>query len=111
MIEPVEKKIDLTGQMILAAIPSVITQLYAFYRIKKFKKGVLVMLLVIGIVMTDFIIIESLNAISDIPLEDWEKTTDLVFQYIFSLIVGILLPLYFARKWTLEYNEKFENPS
>ena len=110
MIEPVEKKIDLTGQMILAAIPSIITQLYAFYRIKKFKKGVLVMLLVIGIVMTDFIIIESINAISDIPLEDWEKTTDLVFQYIFSLIVGILLPLYFARKWTLEYNEKFENP-
>ena len=101
-----EKKIDIVGQMILAAIPSIITQLYAFYRIKKFKKGVLVMLLVIGIVMTDFIIAEAFNEIGDMPLEVWEKSTNLVFQYIFILIVSILLPLYFARKWTLEFNEK-----
>ena len=39
-----EKKIDVAGQMIISAIPVIFTPLYGFYRIKKFKKGVLVIL-------------------------------------------------------------------
>lgn len=105
-----EKKIDVIGQMILAAIPIIVTPLYAFYRIKKFKKGVLVILLVFAIEIVDASITEAMNESEFFMLESWEKPVDLAYQYTAGLIVAILLPMYFARKWTIEYNEKIGTP-
>jgi len=34
---------------------------------------------------------------------------DLSYHYAVALIVVILLPMYFARKWTIEYNEKLDS--
>ncbi len=107
----VEKKIDVIGQMILCAIPLIVTPLYAFYKIKMFKKGVLVILLVFAIVIIDgvfaLIFIES----EFLMLESWEQSVDLSYHYAVALIVEILLPMYFARKWTIEYNEKLDSKS
>jgi hypothetical protein len=42
-------------------------------------------------------------------LESWEQSVDLSYHYAVALIVVILLPMYFARKWTIEYNEKLDS--
>lgn len=101
-----EKKIDVIGQMILTAIPLIVTPLYAFYRIKKFKKGVLVILLTLVAIVIDSMITATLNESEFFMLENWQRPVDLSYQYIISLIIEILLPMYFVRKWTIEYNEK-----
>ena len=98
-----EKKIDLIGQMILSSIPIIATPLYAFYRIKKFKKGVLVILANVAIDLVFLTITGDLN---------WNLKSDIIYSPTFTvskayvLIVDILFPLYFARQWTIEYNEK-----
>ena len=100
-----EKKIDVVGQMILSAIPIIITPLYAFYRVKKFKRGVLVILAN----MTIDIVILTANGDINWNLES-EGFGPIAFTsgYVSSFIVDILFPLYFARKWTIEYNQKME---
>ena len=96
-----EKKIDVIGQMILAAIPILVTPLYAFYRIKKFKKGVLVMIVEIAIALS------ILTIMGDLKWDSEETGPFEITQgFVGSTIVDILFPLYFVRKWTLEYNEK-----
>lgn len=102
-----EKKIDVIGQMILAAIPIFIAPLYAFYRIKKLKKGILIML---AIVLIDIVV---LTGTGDI---DWTTKSNSASNtsttgFVTSFIIDILLQLYFARKWTLEYNEKIISPT
>ena len=96
--------------MILSAIPLIVTPLYAFYRIKKFKKGVLVMVLTFIAIGIDAGITEAINENEFFKLENWQRPVDLSYQYIIGLIVSILLPMYFVRKWTIEYNEKIETP-
>ena len=86
-----EKKvgqIGLAGQTILAIIPSFITQLIAFYRIKQFKKGGLIELGLIGMSI-------GLNMILPFP-----------FGLIITLIIAIVIPVYYVRKWTEEFNAK-----
>lgn len=100
------EKIDVIGQMILATIPIIVTPLYAFYRIKKFKKGVLVILLTFTATIIDSMITSTLNESDLFMLENWQKPVDLSYQYAAALIIWILLPMYFTRKWTIEYNEK-----
>ena len=92
--------------MILAAIPIIVTPLYAYYRVKKFKKGVLVILLTFAISITSWTIFDAMNENDFFMLENWERPVDLSYQYATGLIVDILLPMYFARRWTIEYNEK-----
>jgi len=74
------------GQMILAIIPSFITQLIAFYRIRKFTKGLVIELIV-------FLIDTLVQTIIPWP-----------FGVIFALPITVGVPVYFVRKWTLEYN-------
>lgn len=106
------KKMDVTGQMILAAIPIIVTPLYAFYRIKEFRRGVLVMLLDLTIGFAIFV----LNGEIDLDLlfneelsEEDLAPTQVTTGFVTALIVDILLPLYFVKKWTIEYNEKIES--
>jgi hypothetical protein len=73
--------------MILTIIPSFITQLIAFYRIRKFTKGLVIELIIF---LAD-ILIQTI-----IP---WP------FGMIFALPLTIGVPVYFVRKWTLEYND------
>jgi len=78
--------INVRGQMILALIPSFITQLIAFYRIRKLSKGLVVELII-------FLVDVLIQAIIAWP-----------FGVIFALPLTVGVPVYFVRKWTLEYN-------
>ena len=78
--------VGMRGQMILTIVPSFITQLIAFYRIRKLTKG---------------LIIESIIFLVDLLIQTiipWP------FGVIFALPLTIGVPIYFVRKWTLEYN-------
>ena len=78
--------IGIRGQMILAIIPSFVTQLISFYRIRKFTKG---------------LIIELILFLADVLIQTiipWP------FGVAFALPLTVGVPVYFVRKWTLEYN-------
>lgn len=74
--------------MILAVIPSFVSQIIAFYRIRKLVYGIV-------IEMAVFLI-------------------DMVIQFVISWPAGMMIalpltvgiPVYYIRKWTLEYNSK-----
>jgi hypothetical protein len=101
-----EKKVDVVGQMILATIPIIVTPLYAFYRVKKFGKGILVILAIFAI---DTLVLigtgERTNWVNMLFVEEIFAAPELSYGYAVTLIIDILLPMYFARKWTIEYNE------
>jgi len=107
-VKLLEKKIDVTGQMILAAIPMFVTPLYAFYRVKKFKKGLLVMFLVLGIVGVDSIIHASIATSEMFEIKQFQREMIISYSYVFSLIITMLIPMYFARKWTIGYNNTLD---
>lgn len=78
--------IGIRGQIMLAVIPSFITQLIAFYRIRKFTKGLIIELIIFIVDLTIQMVIQ------------WP------FGVIFTLPFTVGIPVYFVRKWTLEYN-------
>ncbi len=79
--------ISIRGQMILAIIPSFITQLIAFYRIKKFTKGVVIELII-------FLV----NVFIQMAIA-WP------FGMIIALPFTVGIPVCFVRKLTVEYND------
>ena len=110
---PEGKKIDVVGQMILGATPAIIPQLYAFYRIKKLAGGIFVLIMTAGLIGLDFLIDYAIHSLDtqDMTASELNEANNVVpsFQMsetIFLIMVGSLLPMYFVRKWTLEYNEK-----
>jgi len=80
--------VGMTGQTILAVIPSIITQLIAFYRIKKFIHGGLIELGIIG----------SASVIQYLLGFPW--------GIIGIVVVQMMIPVYLVRKWTRDYNKK-----
>lgn len=78
--------INIRGQLILAIIPSFITQLIAFYRIRKFTKGLVIELII-------FFVDALVQMIIPWP-----------FGMIFALPLTVGVPVYFVRRWTLEHN-------
>lgn len=78
--------IGMRGQMILAIIPSFVTQLIAFYRVRKFTKGLVIELII-------FLVDALIQTIIPWP-----------FGVIFALPLTVGVPVYFVRKWTLEHN-------
>jgi hypothetical protein len=78
----------LKTQLILAVIPIPIpiTQLFAFYRIRKLTYG---MILEVIISFVDFLILSF----------SWP------FGMMITLPISVLIPVYYIRKWTLEFNE------
>lgn len=77
----------LKTQMILAVIPTFVTQIFAFYRIRKLVYGIIIEVIIFFV---DLVIQMSIS---------WP------FGMIISLPISILIPLYFIRKWTLEFNK------
>ena len=95
---PSEQKRDVIWQMILAGIPTFGSSLYAFYRINKQNKGILLLLGVWSLVILIPLLYEYLY-IYDILAE---FPRPIILHVILPVI---LIPLYFVRKWTLEYNK------
>ena len=77
----------LKTQLILAVIPTFVTQLIAFYRVQKLINGVIIEVIIFFV---DLVIQMSIS---------WP------FGMIISLPISILVPLYYIRKWTLEFNK------
>ncbi|MDC8453717.1 MAG: hypothetical protein LV477_12510 [Candidatus Nitrosotalea sp.] len=77
----------LKTQLILAVIPTFVTQLIAFYRIQKLINGIIIEVIIFFV---DLVIQMSIS---------WP------FGMIISLPISILVPLYYIRKWTLEFNK------
>lgn len=89
MIMTSDKKNEkfLKTQLILAVIPTFVTQLIAFYRVQKLINGVIIEVIIFFV---DLVIQMSIS---------WP------FGMIISLPISILVPLYYVRKWTLEFNK------
>ena len=78
----------LKTQMILAVIPIPIpvTQLFAFYRIRKLTYG---------------IIIEVIISFVDLVILSFSWP----YGMMITLPISVLIPVYYVRKWTLEFNK------
>jgi hypothetical protein len=89
MIMTSDKKNEkfLKTQLILAVIPTFVTQLIAFYRIHNLINGIIIEVIIFFV---DLVIQMSIS---------WP------FGMIISLPISILVPLYYIRKWTLEFNK------
>lgn len=108
-------EVDLGNQTILAAIP--IAQIYAFYKIKKIKKGMVLLTILysIFILPLPFYAVEFLTDYVGLnnPLKEAYygismtrgaiAGTSLLFVY---LLVDIIISIYFVRIWTRQYNSK-----
>lgn len=77
----------LKTQMILAVIPTFVTQLFAFYRIRKLVYGIIIEVIIF---FADLVIQMSIS---------WP------IGMIIVLPISVLIPLYYVRKWTLEFNK------
>ena len=77
----------LKTQLILAVIPSFVTPLFAFYRIRKLTNGIIIELIIF---LTDLIILMSISS---------------PFGMMIVLPISVLIPVYYVRKWTLKFNK------
>ena len=77
----------LKAQLILAVIPTFVTQLFAFYRIRKLTYGIIIELIIFFV---DLVIQMSIS---------WP------FGMMVVLPISVVIPVYFVRKWTLEFNK------
>ena len=77
----------LKTQLLLAVIPTFVTQLFAFYKIKKLTYGIIIE---VTIFFVDLIIQMSIS---------WP------FGMMIVLPISVLIPVYYVRKWTLEFNK------
>ena len=80
-------KTFLRTQIILALIPSFITQIIAFYRIRKLLHGIIMEIIIFFIDLVNQLIFS------------WP------FGMIFALPITIGIPVYYVRKWTIEFNK------
>ncbi len=87
MAETDQDKKFIKTQMILAAMPIFVPQLIAFYRIQKLIYGIIIEVI---IYFADWLIQSSIS---------WP------FGMIIFLPISVLIPVYFVRKWTLEFNK------
>lgn len=77
----------LKTQLLLAVIPTFVTQLFAFYRIRKLVYGIIIEVIIF---IADYIINSSIS---------WP------FGLMIVLPISVLIPVYLIRKWTLEFNK------
>ncbi len=80
-------KTFLRTQIILALIPSFITQIIAFYRIRKLLNGIIIEVII-------FFIDLAIQLVFSWP-----------FGMIFALPITIGIPVYYVRKWTMEFEK------
>lgn len=72
--------------MILAVMPSIISQLIAFYRIRRLVLGAIIEIGLIGLVI-------GMSKVAPFP-----------YWAILGLAAESLIPLLYVRKWTIQYN-------
>ena len=110
-----KESVNLKHQTIFALIPY--ANLYAFYKIQKLRRYLLITILAIvgsTFVGTGIVVYAMLN--SDSP--DLEQNLELIITSIRSLSAnliyfsgGILLNVYLVRKWSKKWNEQFVKPT
>ena len=76
----------LKTQLILAVLPVFVTQLFAFYRIRKLANGILIEVIILFV---DFVI---------------QMSISMPFGLMIILPISVIVPVYFVRKWTLQFN-------
>ena len=79
-------RVSLKSQLVLALIPSFISQIIAFYRIRKLLYGLI-------LEITIFFIALIINLVISWPA-----------GMILALPMTVGVPVYYVRKWTLEFN-------
>lgn len=105
-----QQPVNIKLQTIFALIPSI--DAWAFYRIQKLRKFILIVLS-LGFAFAPI----SLSVSASIDMDSVENPLDLYTNPIFvSYIVGSIGTLhavlvYFIRKWSKEWNAKFEKAS
>ena len=82
-----KERVSIRTQMVLALIPSFVSQIIAFYRIKKLVSGIIIEAVVFFIDMVVQLVVS------------WPA------GMIVSLPITVGIPAYYIRKWTLEYNK------
>jgi len=87
MESPDDQETFLKTQLLLAVIPTFVTQLFAFYRIRKLVYGIIIEVIIF---LADYVINSSIS---------WP------FGLMIVLPVSVLIPVYLIRKWTLEFNK------
>ena len=83
-----KERVSLKTQLILAVIPSFISQIIAFYRIKKLVHGIVIEIVIFFI---DLVVSSIIS---------WPVGT------MIALPITVVIPVYYVRKWTLEFNTK-----
>ena len=74
-------------QLILAVIPTFVTQLFAFYRIRRLTYGIIIEVII-------FLMALMINLNISWP-----------FGMMIVLPISVLIPVVYVRKWTLEFNK------
>lgn len=103
-----QKSVNIKNQTIFALIPSI--DAWAFYRIQKLRKFILIVLS-LGFAFSPI----SLAVSSTIDTNELTGPLDLYSNPVFvSYIIGTIGTLhavlvYFIRKWSKEWNEKFQS--
>ncbi|MFZ1076615.1 MAG: hypothetical protein WAN47_04195 [Nitrosotalea sp.] len=80
------ERVSLKSQLVLALIPSFISQIIAFYRIRKLLYGIMLEIVI-------FFIALIINLVISWPV-----------GMIIALPITVGVPVYYIRKWTLEFN-------
>ena len=81
-----QNPVNVNWQTLFCIIPYV--WIWAFYRIEKLRMGILI---AIG---------------AGIASAIWGMSNPYPFGLIGNLIISIVVPIYFIRKWSIEWNEK-----
>ncbi len=80
------ERVSLKSQLALALIPSFISQIIAFYRIRKLLSGIVLEIVIFFIALIISLVIS------------WPV------GMIIALPITVGVPVYYIRKWTLEFN-------
>ncbi|MDE1766534.1 MAG: hypothetical protein KGI27_09750 [Thaumarchaeota archaeon] len=81
------ERVSFRLQIVLALIPSFVSQMIAFYRIKKLVHGLIIE---VAIFFIDLVISSMIS---------WPASM------VFALPITVGIPVYYVRKWTLEFNK------
>lgn len=66
------------------------------------------LIMILGMAITDFMIHDKVINGEFFKIRPYEKEIILTIPYAVALFMTILLPMYFARKWTREFNENID---
>ena len=103
-----DEPVSLTRQTIYAIIP--ILDMYASYRVKRLRRYLLIMILVsIGVGAAHYAIFPEM-AVSEISEDMQPLYYDESFMAVWIAETGgtILLAVYLIRRWSKQWNEKFQ---